>query len=80
MSNMGKTTKRLVAMRLDLHLCHAVERKYRLADDTDKATCYVRALEDATRNVKLTAADYVSIAAEIRENEAKRRKAKGGKK
>ena len=74
MSNMGKTTKRLMALRLDLHICKAVERKYRLATDTDKTTAYIRALEDSSRGVKLTPEDYIEIAAEIRANEAKRRK------
>ena len=78
MSNMGKTTKRIVAIRLDIHICKAVERKYRLPEDKDKSTCFIRALEDATRHVNLTAEDYVEIAAEIRANEAKRRNAKGG--
>ena len=82
MANMGKTTKRVVAMRLDLHLCKAVERKYRLGSDRDQTTCFVRALEDATRNVPLTAQDYIEIAEEVRRNEMKRRSAnkKGGAK
>lgn len=80
MANMGKTTKRLMTLRLDLHICKAVERKYRLANDTDRTTCYIRALEDATRNVKLSPEDYIEIAHEIRENEMKRRGKKGGAK
>lgn len=80
MANMGKTTKRLMTFRLDLHICKAVERKYRLATDTDRTTCYVRALEDATRNVALTPEDYIEIAHEIRENEQRRKAMKGGAK
>lgn len=62
-----------MSWRIDLHLCKAVEIKYLRPDDKDLGTAYIRALEDATRDVKLTAKDYQEIAEEIRRNELKRR-------
>lgn len=76
MANMGKTTKRQVAIRLDLHLCRAVEKKFRHADDTNEVVAYIRALEDATRDVVLTAADYKIIAKQVEANELKRKNSK----
>ena len=76
MANMGKTTKRQVAIRLDLHLCRAVEKKFRRDDDTSDVVAYIRALEEATRDVILTASDYKIIAAAIEANEEKRRNRK----
>jgi hypothetical protein len=76
MPNMGKTSKRQVAIRLDLHLCRAVEKKYRFEDDTTDVVAYVRALEDATRDVILTSEDYEMIAAQVAKNEAKRKSSK----
>lgn len=73
MANMGKTTKRQVAIRLDLHLCRAVEKKFHRADDTSDVVAYIRALEDSTRDVVLTANDYKVIAKQIEANELKRK-------
>lgn len=73
MANMPKTTKRQVATRLDLDLCYMVEKKFGQPYDTSKSTAYIRALEDATRDVQLTAKDYKLIAEEVRRNELKRK-------
>lgn len=73
MANMGKTTKRQVAIRLDLHLCRAVEKKFRRDDDKSDVVAYIRALEDSTRDVALTASDYKIIAKQIEANELKRK-------
>ena len=73
MANMGKTTKRQIAIRLDIDLCVAVEKKYSQPNDTNKVTAYIRALEDATRDVILSSRDYQIIAAEVRANELKRK-------
>ena len=74
MANMGKTSKRLIALRVDIHVCKQVEKKYRLITDADKSTAYIRALEDVSRDVKLSPEDYIEIAKEIRDNEIKRRR------
>lgn len=76
MANMGKTSKRQVAIRLDLHFCRAVEKKYRRDDDASDVTAYIRALEDSTRDVVLSAADYKIIAKQIEANEQKMRNRK----
>ena len=73
MANMGKTTKRQVAIRLDIDLCVAVEKKYSMPKDENKVTAYIRALEDATRDVILSSSDYKRIAEEVRANELKRK-------
>ena len=76
MANMGKTTKRQVAIRLDIDLCVAVEKKYSQPHDRNMVTAYIRALEDATRDVVLSSHDYKLIAAEVRANELKRKAAR----
>ena len=73
MANMGKTSKRQIAIRLDLHLCRAVEKKFHRADDESEVVAYIRAIEDATRDVLLTANDYKIIAKQIEANETKRK-------
>ncbi len=73
MANMGKTTKRQVAVRLYLSLCRAVEKKFRRDGDTSGVVAYIRALEASTRDVALTASDYKLIATAIDANERKRR-------
>ena len=73
MANMGKLTKRQFSARLDIELCVKVEKRYMRRNDNNRVTSYIRALEDATRDVVLTSADYQKIAAEVRANEMKRR-------
>lgn len=75
MANMPKTSKRQVALRLDLDLCRCIEVKFGRKYDTSKSTAFIRALEDATRDVQLSSKDYKIIAEEIRLNELKRRRA-----
>ena len=71
MANMGKVTKAKINLRIDLHTCRAVEKKYSHPGDGNKAIAYIRALEDATRSVILDAEDYRMILAEIASNENK---------
>lgn len=73
MANMGKVTKAKINLRIDLHTCRAVEKKYSQPSDGNKAIAYIRALEDATRSVILDAEDYRMILAEIANNELKRK-------
>ena len=69
----GKTSKRVVCMRLELQLCKAIERKYgKPSDGNKRSLAYIRAIEDATRDVILTADDYREIAAEMERNQAAR--------
>lgn len=73
MANMPKTTKRQVSIRLDLHTCRAVEKKFAKPGDKSEVVAYIRAIEDATRDVLLTADDYRIIAAQVEANENKRK-------
>lgn len=77
--NERKLDRRFVGATIDIEICKKVERKYRLTESDSLSTIYSRALEDATRDVLLTADDYEAIAREVRENRAKR-DAKRGKK
>lgn len=72
MSNEGDVDKRQVGLRADLDLCRKVEKKYARPEDDNKSVAFIRALEDATRNVRLDAADYDAIAAEAHANLEKR--------
>ena len=72
MSGEGDCDKRLLSIRVSLETCRSVEKKYRHEDDTDKGTAFIRALEDAVRDVHLTAEDYQIILDESRENLRKR--------
>ena len=58
---------------MDLDTCRKVEKKFTLPGDTAKSLAFIRALEEATREVRLTADDYETILAESRANMAKRR-------
>lgn len=72
MSNEGDVDKRQVGLRCDLDLCRKVEKKFSRPEDESKSIAFIRALEDATRTVHLTAEDYDAIAAEARANMSRR--------
>ncbi len=68
MSNQPDPTKRLVSARIDIELCRRIEKSYSRPGDVAKYLPFIRALEDATRDIVLDAEDYELIAEEIREN------------
>jgi len=72
MANEGKVSKRVVAVRAEIELCKKVEAKYARPEDKDRTVAYIRALEDATRDVMLTVEQYEEIAKEAKENAIKR--------
>lgn len=72
MSGEGDLDKRILSIRVSLDTCRSVEKKYRLPNDKEKGTAFIRALEDAVRDVDLTAEDYQIIAAERAGNFKKR--------
>ncbi|MBR0403605.1 MAG: hypothetical protein IJI68_00065 [Eggerthellaceae bacterium] len=76
MANMGKVSKAKINLRIDLHLCRAVEKKFSHIDDDNKSIAYIRAFEEATRDVILDEEDYRIIIVQIRENELKRKRGK----
>lgn len=80
MANMGKTNKRQIAVRLELTVCRAVEKKFKKPGDASDVIAYIRALEEATRDVILNANDYKIIQHEIEENELNRKNRKKGTK
>lgn len=76
MSNMPDVNKRQVANRLDVELCRKVEKGFTREGDASKNLAYVRALEEATRDIELDDDDYEIIAAEVRKNKSKRSRGK----
>ena len=78
------TDARVIGATVKIEVCKKVEAKYRHKPTDSFSTIYARALEDAARDVELTAADYAEIAAETLRNEqkreAKRAKARGNSK
>lgn len=76
MSNMPDVNKRQISARVDIELCRKVEKEFARPGDKTKGVAYVRALEEATRKIRLDDADYEMIAEEVRRNQNKR---KGGR-
>ena len=72
MSNMPDVNKRQVSTRVDIELCRKVEKEFSRRDDKSKNIAFIRALEEATRDIQLDDADYKLIAKEIKANKAKR--------
>ena len=72
MSNMPDVTKRQVSTRVDIELCRKVEKEFSRPGDKTKSLCFIRALEEATRDILLDAEDYAQIAKEIKANQRKR--------
>lgn len=72
MSNEGDLDKRKVNIRIRIETCEKVSKKYGLPEDVGDSSAFVRALEDATRDVALSPEDYEAITAEVRANFAKR--------
>lgn len=73
MSNTPDCDKRQVGIRLEIETCRKVEKKYRQPEDgSNKSLAFIRALEDATRGVRLTPEDYDEIAREAHDNFRKR--------
>ena len=72
MSNEGHLDKRKVNLRIRIETCEKVLKKYKMPGDNGDANAFVRALEDATRDVSLSPKDYEEITAEVRKNFEKR--------
>ena len=64
MANQPNVNKRHITVRVNIETCRAVEKKYRQDTDTNATPAFVRALEDAVRDVELTPEDYKLIADE----------------
>lgn len=72
MSNQPDPRKRLVSARIDIELCRKVENQFSRPGDKSKYLPFIRALEEATREVVLNEDDYEAIATEIRNNKNRR--------
>lgn len=72
MSKEPATDARVIGATVKIEVCKKVERKYRRDKNDSNSTIYARALEDSVRDVVLTAADYLEIAAETAKNRAAR--------
>lgn len=72
MSNEGDTDKRKVNLRIRIETVRKAIRGYAREGDDGDSSALIRALEEATKDIALTADDYILIAEEVRENERKR--------
>lgn len=63
---------KIIATTVKLEVLKKVIKKYKVEGDTSNSRAYARALEDATREVALTAEDYEDIAKQMKANRAKR--------
>ncbi len=80
MANEGATDKRLFSIRVPIETIKKAERKYGKKNDSSFREPIIRALEDATREVALTPADYREIANETEKNLKARIQKRGGSK
>lgn len=58
----------MASATIDIEVCKKVERKFRYKETDSLSLIYARALEEAARDVVLTAEDYREIADEIEQN------------
>ncbi len=77
MPNKPNPNNRQVGLRPSVELCRKVKVGFSREGDKYESDAFIRALEEATRNVVLTEADYDAIAAEVRANRAHRSEAEG---
>lgn len=73
MANTPDINKKQVGLRLDLELCQKVEKHFTRDGDKNATLAYVRALEEATRKVKLDLHDFEIIHERAARNAAKRK-------
>lgn len=78
MANSPNVENRRVCRTLPIELCRKVEKKFRYPEDQDDTKCYIRALEESVRDVKLSSCDYELILEEVRRNEVRLGKKKKG--
>ena len=73
MPNMRKTNKRQLNLSVTLELYHKCDKYRALTKRLRVSDAAVALLEEATRNIELTSADYKTIEMEVAENERKRK-------
>ncbi len=72
MSGEGALDKRKINLRVAIETCEKVLKKYSQKEDDDESVSFVRALEDATRDIELPPEAYAEIANEVEANRKKR--------
>lgn len=72
MPNKPDPNNRQVGLRVSVELCRKVKVGFGRDGDKYESQAFIRALEEATRDIELVAADYDAIAAEVRANESHR--------
>lgn len=72
MPNKPDINKTQVGLRVPLELSAAVLRGFSRKGDKADSTAFIRALEEATRNITLTADDLIEIGKKAKQNAAKR--------
>lgn len=77
MPNKPNVNNRQVGLRPSVELCRKVKVGFGRAGDKHESDAFIRALEEATRDVVLTEADYDAIAAEVRANRTHREEMEG---
>jgi len=77
MPNKPNVNNRQVGLRPTIELCRKVKVGFGREGDRHESDAFIRALEEATRDVVLTVADYDAIAAEVRANRKHRERAEG---
>lgn len=73
MPNKPNVNNRQVGLRVSVELCRKVKVGFGRDGDKHESDAFIRALEEATRDVSLTTADYDAIAAEVRANKEHRK-------
>ena len=66
---------RQVGLRVSIELCRKVKVGFGRDSDRHDSEAFIRALEEATRDVILTVADYEAVATEVRANKKHREQA-----
>lgn len=75
MPNKPNINNRQVGLRVSIELCRKVKVGFGRDSDRHESEAFIRALEEATRDVILTVADYEAVAAEVRANKERREQA-----
>lgn len=74
MSNEGDLNKRAMALRVPLKICRQITKKFSIASDRGNAPAFIRALEQAAKDIELTQEDWDAIKKEMAHNLEKRMK------
>lgn len=80
MPNKPDPLNKQVGLRVSVQLCRKISVGFSKPSDRFESQAFIRALEEATRDVVLTVEDYQKIASEVQANRDKLSNTKKGKK